>query len=255
MFWQRGVHRHGEPDAFLLGLDIQHLQDFLDDAMGFGPGGLDLQAAGLHFGQVQNVIDQVEQVFTAAVNRIQVAQAVRRVLPVAALENLGEAENGVHGGADLMAHIGQKNAFGLVGGFGFLFGSNQFALFFLQLGDIVETDQDAGVLAALSQHRRTIDVEGLPAIGGVRQAQNMVGLGFAAGERLYPGTVGLLDRPTVFIEPGQLSGPIAQQMLGGLIQNGGKGTIGQHDLLFTVEHQQPAGQGVQGRPHPSGDGP
>ena len=43
-------------------------------------------------------------------------------------QNLGVAEDGVHGGADLVAHIGQKLALGLVGYLGHLFGS--FGLFF-----------------------------------------------------------------------------------------------------------------------------
>ena len=35
-----------------------------------------------------------------------------RILAVAAFEQFGKAEYGVHGGADLMAHIGQKSALG-----------------------------------------------------------------------------------------------------------------------------------------------
>ncbi len=43
-------------------------------------------------------------------------------------EQLGHAQNAVHGGADFMAHIGQEFAFGAAGGFGGLFGLEQFRL-------------------------------------------------------------------------------------------------------------------------------
>jgi hypothetical protein len=43
-----------------------------------------------------------------------------------ALEQVGHADDGVHRGADLVAHVGQEGALGLVGRLGGLLGGGQF---------------------------------------------------------------------------------------------------------------------------------
>ena len=55
-------------------------------------------------------------------------------------QQLGEAQDGVHRGADLVAHIGQEIALGLVGRLGLLLGAQQLDLLLFELGDIVEAD-------------------------------------------------------------------------------------------------------------------
>ena len=53
-------------------------------------------------------------------------------------QQAAHADDGVHGGADLVAHHGQEGALGGIGGLGFLFGFLQFHLSLLALGDIAD---------------------------------------------------------------------------------------------------------------------
>jgi len=85
-------------------------------------------------GQVQYVVDDVQQRFRRGLDDIQVT-----VLPggeLRPLEDLRHAEDAIHGGADLMAHPGQKCALGAVGRIGGVSGPGQLRLRFEGLGDI-----------------------------------------------------------------------------------------------------------------------
>jgi hypothetical protein len=76
----------------------------------------ELELAGLDLGQVQDVVDDLQQVVGGHVDALQ-AVALARVLEVA-LDQVGQADDGVHRGADLVAHVGQEGALGAGGGFG-----------------------------------------------------------------------------------------------------------------------------------------
>ena len=79
---------------------------------------LDLHASGLDLGEIEHVVDQLQQMAAAGVNGIEMLAALFHGLGVAAPQNVGEAEDGVHGRADLVAHVGQEIALRLVCGLG-----------------------------------------------------------------------------------------------------------------------------------------
>ncbi len=72
---------------------------------------LQRQLAGLHLGQIEDVVDKEQQGIGGG---FYLAEIIPLLLIQAGLQCQGaEADNGVHGGADLMAHVGQKIALGL----------------------------------------------------------------------------------------------------------------------------------------------
>ena len=78
--------------------------------------GRELDLAGLHLGEVEQVVDDDEQVVGG---RLHGSQPLALLLVERRLEEkLGHPEDGVHGGADLVAHVGQERVLGLVGRLG-----------------------------------------------------------------------------------------------------------------------------------------
>ena len=79
--------------------------------------------ARIYLGEIQDVIDDGEQVLGGIVDLLQplVLGAVRGV----ALEQISQPQDGVHGSADLVAHVGQEGALGTVGALGALMGLGQ----------------------------------------------------------------------------------------------------------------------------------
>ena len=71
------------------------------------------------------VVDQGEQVFTTAVDDVEVVALIRAQLGIAA-HQVGEAEDGIQRGAQLVAHAGEEGALGAVGGFGSFARGHQF---------------------------------------------------------------------------------------------------------------------------------
>jgi hypothetical protein len=69
--------------------------------------------SGFDLGQIQDIVDKVEQVVTTAADDVD-GVALLRVQARIVRQDLGIAENGVHGGADFVAHIGEEGALGLV---------------------------------------------------------------------------------------------------------------------------------------------
>ena len=79
---------------------------------------LDLDLAGLDLGEIENVVDQVEQVLAAGMDGVEIFAALFLALGEAAAQHVGEADDRVHRRADFVAHAGQEFALGAVGGFG-----------------------------------------------------------------------------------------------------------------------------------------
>ena len=79
--------------------------------------GFDRQSVGFDPRQVENVVDQLQQDLSVLGNRFQ-ELALILVGHVRAQQQIGEAQNGRHGRADLVAHVGQELALGAVGGVG-----------------------------------------------------------------------------------------------------------------------------------------
>src|ERR1700730_4771108 len=71
---------------------------------------MELHPPGLELGQVKNVVDQSEQVAgrtERTVERFEVLLCRLRILP----QHLADADNGIEGRAQLVAHIGKKLRF------------------------------------------------------------------------------------------------------------------------------------------------
>jgi hypothetical protein len=78
--------------------------------------GFQFQLARFDLGEVQHVVDDLQQALAGAADLAEVVQRLRRQVEVRA--QAGEAEDGVHRGADLVADIGQEVALGAGGRFG-----------------------------------------------------------------------------------------------------------------------------------------
>ena len=75
-------------------------------------GHVQLELAGLDLGEVEQVVDHAEQVVGGRLDRLEVLPLV---LGQGRVEGqLGHAEDGVHGGADLVADVGQELVLGPV---------------------------------------------------------------------------------------------------------------------------------------------
>ncbi len=103
-------------------------------------------------------------------NGVEVSPGLFLAVGIAAFEDLGETENGIHGGADFVAHAGQKHALGLVGGFGLFLGLAQFDLFFFEQRHVVEADEHPSAFFSTAQYRRAVDIERAPLV--VRNLQS-----------------------------------------------------------------------------------
>ena len=88
-----------------------------------------LQFACVHFGKIQNVIEQTQQRLRRRLGLVHVV--LLATIQRGSLHQLQHAEHGVHGGANLMAHIGQKLTFGAIGCVGLIFCQLQLCCFFL----------------------------------------------------------------------------------------------------------------------------
>ncbi len=87
---------------------------------------VELEIAGVDFGEVQNLVDGVEQMRPALADAVEIFP----LPPVyraggAARQHFRKPDDGVERGAQLVAHIGEKLRFGDVGGFGLRFGLAQ----------------------------------------------------------------------------------------------------------------------------------
>src|SRR5581483_11932542 len=67
---------------------------------------LQLEMAGLYFGDVQNVIEQVQQIDSRPPEDPDVLTLLGAEGP--SPEKIGHADDGVHGCPDLMAHLGEE---------------------------------------------------------------------------------------------------------------------------------------------------
>ena len=79
-------------------------------------GVLQRQLAGLDLGQVEDVADELQQVLGGSGEFVDAV--TRQAVMAVAAHQVGQADDGVHRGADLVAHVGQKGALGAAGGLG-----------------------------------------------------------------------------------------------------------------------------------------
>ena len=131
---------------------------------------MEIHTPSFDFGNIKDRVDQPQQVFGADQHFVQVLHLFLRQHRWTigrggfAPYNAGKADDGVERGAQLMAHIGEKGAFGLVGRFGGLFGLVQLCLGLFDLGNIQHTGKERllpiknhGLKRKRDPNRRAID--------------------------------------------------------------------------------------------------
>ena len=100
----------------LLGMDIR-MHDVAQPVEDVGQGtGLLLQGhlPALNSAHIQHIVDEAEQMVAGCHNFFQIALHLVPLVDVGGGQGC-KADNGVHGGADIVRHVGQESAFGLVG--------------------------------------------------------------------------------------------------------------------------------------------
>ncbi len=96
---------------------------------------LQIELARFDLGEIEDVVDDAQQGAGRTVDPLEIVTLA--VVQVRVQNQVRHADDGVHGGADLVAHVGQEGALRLVGSFRPLFGAPPF-------GDVEEHTQHAG---------------------------------------------------------------------------------------------------------------
>ena len=92
------------------------------------------QLASFNLGEIKNIVDDAQQILGRNLN---LADVVSLLIGEAGLLNqVTQANNGIHWRANFMAHIGQEVALRLVGLIGQLFGLMQRLLALLAIGNV-----------------------------------------------------------------------------------------------------------------------
>ena len=134
------------------------------------------QLAGLDLREIQNLVDQLEQIPARVENLVDAGRLGRRGRRGIGIDQLGETEDGVERGAELMAHAGKEIRFREVGFFRRGFGPLQFDVILLQrvlealaLGDIARRGEYSLQLpVAVVERGRVVGDHGFLAIAGAR---------------------------------------------------------------------------------------
>ena len=139
-------HRHGERDALAVGGDLHEAQRLAGDVLQIERLLAEIELAGLDLRHVENAVDEFEQMAARFVDQAGIFQIARRTDGPEHLvrHHFGEADDGVQGRAQLVAHIGEEARLGLVGLLGHVASVDQFALMGLALGDVARHRDDIG---------------------------------------------------------------------------------------------------------------
>ena len=93
-----------------------------------------LQLASLDLREVEDVVDDAEEGLCSHLCLCQIVALLRGQIGLQG--QMGHSEDRIHGGADLMAHVGEEVGLGLGGGHGFFFGSDEICFGLLAIGDV-----------------------------------------------------------------------------------------------------------------------
>ena len=108
-----GVHVDGQLQALAAGPIGHHVRHTLQALRGQELDGIELHLAGFDLGEVQDVVDQLQQLAAGIKDAPQVVLLARRQRVSA--HQVRKTQHRVHRRADLVAHVGQEGALGLVG--------------------------------------------------------------------------------------------------------------------------------------------
>ena len=132
----RHIGRHITHQFQALGASLvaHHVRDTFEHAIEQKRLPLHHQLAGLDFGKIQDVVDHAQQVLPCLLDLADVVMLARAE---ARLERqVRHPDDGVHGRADLVAHVGQEVGFERCGFFRKLLGAAQFLLGQLPVGNV-----------------------------------------------------------------------------------------------------------------------
>jgi len=210
---------------------------------------VEVELAGLDLGEVEDVVDDRQQGLGRRDDRAEVFPLAGRQLGVEG--QFGHADDAVHRGADLVAHVGQELALGPGGRLGRLAGAVGVALGLPAVGDlafegVVRPLQLGGPLADPA-----VEVVVGPAQGLLR-ALPVVDVG-AGAEPLCDGARPVADRDPAGLKPSVLPVGGSDAELQVVEAPPGDGALparpGPPEVVG-VEHREPAGPVMVGRGHP-----
>ncbi len=115
-----------EPDSF-----SEHLTETEGDVF-------QDQAVGFDLGEIQNVIDDVQQAGSRVVHGVGVSALF--VVQRGRQEEFGHAEDAVHGGSNFMTHVGQELRFGQAGSLGGFLRATEALFLLFSLGNVPHED-------------------------------------------------------------------------------------------------------------------
>ena len=169
-------------------------------------GQMQLHFALFDFGGVQHLVDEVQQLLGGGGDLVQTVGHLLRLVQVVPGQ-VGKADNGVHGGAHVVAHAGEKVAFGLVGHTGAVQGFPQHLVFGegLDLAVVDETEGQNDLLLP-APHGKGLGADPAGAFGeGALILQIAPGLRSAAqAAQLLRGELGQESGPVLLPEHGVL---------------------------------------------------
>ena len=129
-----GINEERQPFGCNIGLDDgAHIVDKIGQMHCLF---LDLDFAALDAAHIQHIVDEGEQMLAGGGDLFQVVQHLLAVVDVGRRQR-GEADDGVHRGADIVAHVEQELPLGAVGRALVLERDLQFAILLFQLGLIL----------------------------------------------------------------------------------------------------------------------
>ena len=120
------LHREEDFDPFFPCLDADQIGKILQDVVQIERGLFDLQLAGLDLREVQDVVDDAKERVRGDLDLVEIVSLLGGQLRLQG--KVAHTDDGVHRGANLVAHVGQEMAFGLAGRLGHLLGLDQLHL-------------------------------------------------------------------------------------------------------------------------------
>ncbi len=197
-----GVDAVGEVEAAGGGEGGEEVEGLLDEGGEVEGDVFELEATGLDFGEIEDVVDDGEEGLAGLADGVDGVALVGGEGGVE--EEAGHADDAVHRGADLVRHGGEEVALGAGGGVGLDLGAAEFALGLDALGDVggeedVVFEASVGGVDGLEVDGEVVvaagagaagEVGGEGVAGGEGEAEAVGGGGIVGGEEFEEGEAG-----------------------------------------------------------------
>ena len=136
-----GAISHTRARPFLVGSDRHHLGHLPQQIVQREPGPLQLELRGFDLGQIEDVVDEMQQVVAGAAKDLHVLVLLGGERGLR--EQIRDADDRIHRRSDLVAHARQKIGLGLARGLRHGLGLLQLRLHPLALRDVARRGEDA----------------------------------------------------------------------------------------------------------------